>query len=97
MLTLWAVFWNVGSRTRGVVDEEAVDAVGDGPVGSRHEVAVGVHGDADGAVAESGLDRSGVGVCINCQADRCVAEFVEPKSVKACSVSRRRPVAAKER
>ena len=41
----------VGSRTRGVVDEEAVDAVGDGPVGSRHEVAVGVHGDADGAVA----------------------------------------------
>ena len=51
MLTLWAVFWFVGSRTRGIVDEEAVDAVGDGPVGSRHEVAVGVHGDADGAVA----------------------------------------------
>jgi len=51
MLTLWAVFWFVGSRTRGIVDEEAVDAVGDGSVGSRHEVAVGVHGDADGAVA----------------------------------------------
>ena len=51
MLTLWAMFWFVGSRTRGVVDEEAVDAVGDSSVGSRHEVAVGVHGDADGAVA----------------------------------------------
>ena len=82
---------------RGVVDKEAVDAVSDSLVGSRHEVAVGVHGDADGAVAQSGLDRSGMGVCINCQADRCVAKFVKTKSVKACSVSRRRPVAAKER